>query len=265
MAASILDRHSVTITGQGERTLLLLHGFGCDQRVWEPLARAFESDCRVVRYDQAGSGRALKSAYCHDRHATLRGYAEDLMEVCAALEGQALTVVGHSVSGIIAMLAAIEAPQRFRQLVMLCASSRYLDDPPAYRGGFDEAQLRELLTMMEQNYFAWAGSMAANVIGSQPKDGAERHLRNQFLATDARIARQFAEVTFYSDTRDALGQLTIPTLVMHTAEDAVVPRQAAEYLHANIPDACLEWLPCRGHYPHMSDPGLLAERLRAHL
>lgn len=265
MAASILDRHGVTITGQGERTLLLLHGFGCDQRVWAPLARAFENDWRVVRYDQAGCGRALKTVYSRHRHATLQGYAEDLLAVCAALEDQAVTVVGHSIGGIIAMLAAIEAPQCFRQLVMLCASSRYLDDPPGYRGGFDETQLRELLTMMEQNYFAWAGSMAANVIGSQRKDVAERQLRNQFLASDARIARQFAEVTFYSDTRDALGQLTIPTLVMHTDEDAVVPPQAAEYLHANIPDARLEWLPCRGHYPHMSDPALLAERLRAHL
>lgn len=265
MAASILDRHSVTITGQGECTLLLLHGFGCDQRVWAPLVRAFETDWQVVRYDQAGCGRALKSVYCRDRHATLQGYAEDLLEICAALEDRAVTVVGHSIGGIIAMLAAIEAPQRFQQLVMLCASSRYLDDPPDYRGGFDEAQLLELLTMMEQNYFAWAGGMAANVIGSQPKDAAERHLRNQFLASDARIARQFAEVTFYSDTRHALPQLTTPTLVMHSAEDAVVPRSAAEYLHANIADARLEWLPCSGHYPHMSDPELLTARLRAHL
>ncbi|WP_168380977.1 alpha/beta fold hydrolase [Modicisalibacter radicis] len=262
MAASILDRHSVTVTGQGERTLLLLHGFGCDQRVWAPLVRAFEADWRVVRYDQAGCGRALKSAYRRDRYATLQGYAGDLLAICEALGDRAVTVVGHSISGIIAMLAAIEAPQRFQQLVMLCASSRYLDDPPDYQGGFDEAQLGELLTMMEQNYFAWAGSMAAEVIGPQSRNAAERHLRNQFLASDARIARQFAEVTFYSDTRAALPQLTTPTLVMHTEEDAVVPQQAAEYLHANIPDSRLEWLPCRGHYPHMSAPGLLVERLR---
>ena len=118
MSVDILERNNVKVSGRGARPLLFAHGFGCDQNMWRFVAPAFEDDYRVVLFDYVGSGRSDLSAYDPGRYSTLGGYAQDVLDVCRALGLRDVILVGHSVSGVVGMLASIREPQLFSRLVL---------------------------------------------------------------------------------------------------------------------------------------------------
>lgn len=249
-----LTRHHVSIRGRADGpTIVFVHGFGCDQSVWVRVAPAFEATHRVVTFDHVGSGRSDVAAFDHRRHATLDGYADDLVELAAALDLDGATVVGHSIGGAIAMLAAVRAPERIGQLVVVGASARYLDDE-GYVGGFGPADVDGVIAAIDDNYLAWSAQMAPVIMGTpdRPEFGDELHERLRRL--DPAVARTFARATFLADVRHVLPQVTVPTLVLHCTDDAIVPDAAGHYLRDHLPQASFVHLPATGHCPLLSAP-----------
>src|ERR1700733_8346283 len=94
----ILRRNNVNVMGKGEKTILFVHGFGCDQTVWKKIIPAFINHYRIILFDFVGAGKSDVSAYYKTRYSQLEGYAEDTLEVCEALNLQNIILVGHSVS-----------------------------------------------------------------------------------------------------------------------------------------------------------------------
>src|SRR5919206_3580615 len=101
MSSDILRRNNVKVSGRGTRPLMFAHGFGCDQNMWRFVAPAFEDDYRVVLFDYVGSGKSDLREYSAERYASLEGYAQDVLDICAALDLKAIIFVGHSVSGVV--------------------------------------------------------------------------------------------------------------------------------------------------------------------
>ena len=133
---NVLERNAVRVSGvPGGRPVVFAHGFGCDQGMWRFVAPDFEVDHRVVLFDQMGFGDSDLSAYDPDRYGSLRGYADDLVEICRELGLTDVVFVGHSVSAMIGVLAANEEPGRFAKLVLVGPSPRYIDYE-GYTGGF---------------------------------------------------------------------------------------------------------------------------------
>lgn len=56
--AEILKRNNVNISGNGDKTVLLAHGFGCDQNMWRFMLPALEKQFKVVLFDYVGSGKS---------------------------------------------------------------------------------------------------------------------------------------------------------------------------------------------------------------
>src|ERR1700761_5072018 len=103
---SVLERNNVKIIGRGPRTMMLAHGYGCDQDMWRLITPSFENEYRIVLFDYVGHGRADTAAFSPSRYATLDGYAQDVLEICEALAVRDATFVGHSVSSMVGILAA---------------------------------------------------------------------------------------------------------------------------------------------------------------
>ncbi|MFE3670296.1 alpha/beta fold hydrolase [Streptomyces goshikiensis] len=247
-------RNNVTVTGNPQgRTVVLAHGFGCDQNMWRLTVPALVEDYRVVLFDYVGSGRSDLSAFSEARYASLNGYAQDVVDVCEALDLRGAVFVGHSVSAMIGVLAAGMAPERIGALVMVAPSPRYIDDE-GYRGGFTAEDIDELLDSLESNYLGWSAAMAPVIMGNAERPELGEELTNSFCATDPAMARVFARTTFLSDSRDELKGVSVPTLVLDCTQDAIAPREVGAFVHQAIPGSTLLTLDATGHCPHMSAP-----------
>ena len=240
--------------GAGGPTLLFAHGFGCDQSMWRLVTPAFERDHRVVLFDHVGAGGSDLSAWSPTRYASLEGYARDVLAICEELDLRDVVFVGHSVSAMIGVLAAVREPDRFAGLVLVGPSPRYVDDPP-YRGGFEAADIEELLESLDSNYLGWSAAMAPAIVGNPDRPELGEELTNSFCRTDPSIARHFARVTFTSDNRDDLGRVDVPCLVLQSREDVIAPLEVGEFVHSRIPDSTLVVLGATGHCPNLSAPG----------
>lgn len=263
--ADILRRNNVKVYGRGTQPMVFAHGFGCDQNMWRFITPAFENDYRIVLFDYVGSGGSDLSAYNPTRYGTLGGYAEDLLDVCRALELRDAIVVGHSVSAIVAVLAAKREPHRFAHLVLIGPSPRYINDAPDYVGGFERGDIDGLLQTMEQNYIGWAQHLAPAIMGNPERPELANELTQSFCSTDPVIARRFAEVTFLSDNRADLSDVTIPSLILQCSADLIAPLEVGEYVHGRLPLSTLRLMRATGHCPHMSHPEETIEAIKEYL
>lgn len=254
MTQNILARNNVKVSGQGTRPILFAHGFGCDQNMWRFVTPAFEDDYRIILFDYVGSGKSDLQAYSPERYGHLDGYTQDVLDICAALELKNIIFVGHSVSGVVGMLASIREPERFERLILVGPSPRYINEPPDYVGGFERADIIGLLDVMEKNYIGWANFLAPVVMKNPERPELTQELEESFCSTDPKIARRFAEATFFSDNRGDLAKVTIPSLIMQCSEDAIAPSKVGEYLRRHLPLSTLRVMRATGHCPHMSHP-----------
>jgi sigma-B regulation protein RsbQ len=259
---SVVHRYNVHSAGQGERPMLFAHGFGCDQNMWRFVAPAFEADYRIVTFDYLGHGGSDQSAYRPERYATLRGYAEDVLEICRALDLREVIFVGHSVSAMIGCLAAIAEPKRFAKLVLIGPSPCYINQGD-YVGGFEKRDLEQLLDFMDSNFLGWSGTIAPKIMGTPDRPELGEELTNSFCRTDPEIAKQFARATFMSDNRADLPKVPVPCLVLQCLDDIIAPTVVGEYVDSNLPQSRLVHLEATGHCPNLSAPRETIEAIKA--
>jgi sigma-B regulation protein RsbQ len=250
----VVRRNNVKVSGrQDGPPMLFAHGFGCDQNMWRFVAPAFEATHRVVLFDHVGAGGSDPAAFDRARYDTLRGYAEDVLEICRALDLQRVVFVGHSVSAMIGVLATIEEPERFEALVLVGPSPRYIDEP-GYVGGFNRQDIDGLLESLESNYLGWSAAMAPVIMGNPQRPELGTELTNSFCRTNPEIAAHFARVTFLSDNRADLHRVATRTLVLQCSDDVIAPRSVGEYVHRLIPGSRLVQMKATGHCPNLSAP-----------
>lgn len=243
------------ISGAGKRPMVFAHGFGCDQNMWRFVAPAFEDAFRVILFDHVGAGGSDLSAYDPERYATLQGYADDVIALGEELGVRDGVFVGHSVSAMIGLIAIKQAPHLFTELVMVGPSPRYINDEPAgYVGGFDEAQIHELLEFLDSNHMGWSQAMAPVIMGNADRPQLGEELTNSFCRTDPDIAKRFARVTFLSDSRADLADFPTKTLILQCSDDVIAPQCVGEYVHRALPNSALVLMAATGHCPNLSAP-----------
>lgn len=104
----MLTRNNVILQGQEDAPAIVFsHGYGCDQNMWRLVAPAFEDGYRTVLFDHVGAGHSDLKAYSKDKYASLGGYAGDLVEIGRELGLKDAIFVGHSVSAMIGIMAAL--------------------------------------------------------------------------------------------------------------------------------------------------------------
>lgn len=249
----IIKRNNVTVKGNSQKTIIFAHGFGCDQNMWRFVTPAFEKDYKIILFDYVGCGKSDVTAYSLERYSALQGYAQDVLDICSELQLKDVIFVGHSVSSMIGLLAAIEKPYLFSSLIFIGPSARYVNDTD-YEGGFSREDLEGLMDVMDKNYLGWANFLAPVVMKNEDQPELAKELEESFCSTDPVITRKFAEVTFFSDNRSDLANLDHPCLVLQCSDDAIAPDVVGEYIHDQIKSSTFEKMKATGHCPHLSHP-----------
>lgn len=259
-----VQQNNVIIKGQGTEVMLFAHGFGCDQNMWRFVTPAFENDYKVVLFDHVGAGNSDLSAYSSEKYSQLDGYAADIVNICEELGLENVIFVGHSVSSIIGMIASLKSPNIFKSLIMVSPSPSYINDGD-YVGGFTREQITELMDSLDNNHLGWSMTMAPVIMANPERGELAEELSNSFCRTNPDIAKEFARTTFFSDKRDLLPTVCIPTLILQCSDDVIAPEEVGIYMHEHIKDSEFVLMEATGHCPNLSAPEETIAAMKAFL
>lgn len=261
------QRNAVTLTGNDlGQPMVFAHGYGCDQNMWRLVTPAFADAYRLVLFDHVGNGKSDLSKYDDARHSSLDGYADDILDILREHDLWDVVFVGHSVSAMIGVLAAIKEPDRFAKLVLIGPSPRYINAPAeGYVGGFGRADIESLLDSLDSNYLGWSSQMAPVIMGNPDRPELGEELSNSFCRTDPEIAKKFARVTFLSDNRDDLLKLRTPSLILQCSDDVIAPDVVGDYVHHHTAGSTLVRMNATGHCPNLSAPEETIDAIKAWL
>ncbi|KAL6564465.1 Strigolactone receptor KAI2d4 [Orobanche minor] len=265
MNSKVGSAHNVRVLGSGGTTVVLGHGFGCEQSVWRHLVPHLVDEYRVLLYDVMGAGSTNPDYYDFVRYSTLEGHAHDLLAILEEFTIGKCIFVGHSLSSMVGAMASIFRPDLFHKLVMISASPRVLNSP-GYHGGLDQKDLDQFLVAMETNYKSFLSGMAPLVIGCDMDSPAFQEYSRTLFNMRPDISLSMARTINTYDMRPFLGHVTVPCHIIYSREDPIVPVKLAEYLHQNLGGkSIVEGMSTYGHLPHLSAPEVTIPVLLRHI
>jgi pimeloyl-ACP methyl ester carboxylesterase len=259
----LAHRHRVRIVGDGPDLVVFSHGLGTDQSAWHAVLDQLPDRCCAMLFDLPGAGPLLPDTFDLAAYDRLDRFAEDLLALLDEMGIERCRYVGHSVSGMIGALAAVRAPHRFVQMVMLNASPRYLNDGD-YHGGFEQEEVEGLLAAIKTNYEGWVAGFAPLAVAQDVPEAVTDFARG-LLAMRPDVTLGVARTIFQSDLRAILPRIKVPTVLIHAHGDIAVPGEVAHYLNRHIRNSRLVWIAAQGHLPHLSAPEEIGRVLQVHL
>jgi pimeloyl-ACP methyl ester carboxylesterase len=258
--------------------LLLVMGLGAQMILWSPgfISELLDRGFRVIRFDNRDAGLSSKSAgdppdvmalygqYLAGQPIeapyTLSTMAADAVGLLDALGIPAAHIVGASMGGMIVQTMAIEHPDRVLSLTTIMSTTGHTE--------VGQADPEAMLTLLSPAPPDRDGAIAANVATARVISGDlfDEEL-SRSIATEAfdrcfhpaGFAFQLVAIAASGDRTERLGQLDVPTLVIHGRQDALVGLSGGEATAAAIPGADLLVLGRMGHdlpeiyWPQMAD------------
>ena len=242
-----VDLHYVQ-GGAGDDVLLLC-GLGDDVSAWDGQVAALSEHFRVTVVDNRGVGRSSLP----DGEFTVRDMAADAIALCDELSITRAHVMGFSMGGAIAQELAIARPDLVRSLVIV-GSWAYSDQ--LFRNFIESSIYFAGLADDEEKFLRYfLGSTYSRAVWEDGRIDAFaaaflEHPYPQELEAFQRTARAILD----HDTRDRLGAITAPTLVLYGEEDIICPPRHSHEIASLIPGAQLVGVPEQAHQPFQEGP-----------
>jgi pimeloyl-ACP methyl ester carboxylesterase len=240
--------------GEGDTTLLLLHGYGESimgyRAVFDRLAERY----RVVAVDLPGFGLSDKPDAVYD----LASYERRMGDFLTRWTRGPVVVVGHSMGGEIAAALALDHPERVVAAVLIAPAgfglSPLLGDSTGIASPGAAWVATALSYILPVHDSAWLSEPAARAVYEPVGDSAYRR-------ATSRILRDFD----FAALRERLAGLRQPTLILWGQEDPTIPFPVGEELAAQIPCHQLIALPNTLHRPHQTEPDTVVAEIEAFL
>jgi pimeloyl-ACP methyl ester carboxylesterase len=239
--------------GEGDDVLLLC-GLGDDVTAWDGQLGPVSERYRVTVVDNRGVGRSSLP----DGEFTVRDLAADAIGLCDAVGIERAHVMGFSMGGAIAQELAIARPDIARSLVIV-GSWAYSDrlfrtfiESSAYFAGIADDDRRFLMYFLASTY--------SRAVFEDGRIDAfcEAMLSNPYPQSTEAFQRTCRAILGH-DTRDRLGAIGQPTLVIYGEEDVICPPRHSREIATLIPNARLVGIPAQAHQPFQEDPAAFNE------
>lgn len=249
------------VVGSGPHDIVLVPGWiSTIEMFWEEptVARFFErlaSFSRLILFDKRGTG--LSDRFTGAPNLEMR--MDDLRAVLDAVGSTKATLFGYSEGGAMSMLFSATYPQRVASLVMAgCFPYRRIDADFPF--GRTEEQTEAQIRACEEN---WGGPVGCD-LRCPSKVGDERYrqwwARWLRMSASANVAITLTRLNYDIDVRHLLGNIHVPTLLLHSVDDRATAVGASRYMAERIPGARLVEFPGSDHMPWLSDAdGMLDE------
>ena len=245
--------------GQGP-PLLFIHGFPLNRKMWQPQIVELSQVARVIAPDLRGHGESS---------ATLGTYGMDLLadDCCTLLDNLGITqpvnLCGLSMGGYIAFAFYRRYPERVKGLIL--AATRAGPDSPEGKVNREKA----VILVQEHGAPAIANSMLPKMLSVKTyikRPELVEHIREIMENTSVDgIVGALLGMKARPDSTPMLGQIAIPTLILHGIEDQLIPIGEAEALHRAIHGSSLGLLPDAGHLLNLEQPVLFNKHVNEFL
>lgn len=241
--------------GQGPPTVVLHGGPGAHHDYLLPHFDALASGRELIYYDQRGGGR---SPVPRETPVGWREHVLDLEALRQQWEQERLTLAGYSWGGLLALLYAIEFPQRIERLALVSPAPAWREARVEFERRFAERNLAPDLQrqrsrlresgLREQDHAGYARRLFELSVAAYFSDPSRAHDLTPFRVT-GRTQQEVWESLADYDLRPALPRLAVPALVLH-GEDDPIPLDAATTV-ASLLGADFHPLPHCGHVPYV--------------
>jgi pimeloyl-ACP methyl ester carboxylesterase len=255
---------------EGGEPLLLIMGLGAQMTRWPSafIDKLAAKGLRVIRYDNRDVGLSSKLTGTPDFPALFKALGEgakpdvpyllddmarDAVGLMDALEISRAHIVGASLGGMVAQLVAADHPERTLSLTSIMSTTGNRALPPASPEAMAVINDRGPDPLTDFEAYLDHAVKGAVVVGSPgyPPDAAETRLRirNDFNRSysPAGFQRQYAAAVASPDRRPKLSTIKAPTVVIHGAQDPLVPLAGGQDTAASIPGAELVVVEGMGH------------------
>lgn len=235
------------VQGQGEPTLVLVHGWALDRHLWDGHAPRLAERHRVVTLDLPGHGESDKER----ARWTMAAFGDDVKAVVGAVGAEEVVLVGHSMGGPVVLEAARRMPDRVKGIVpvdtLLDVEQR---TPPE--------QVEAMARQLEADYQTTATQMSNEYLFAPKTPAAvrERVLRHATAIAPALSIALLREVWLY-DPLPALREIQAP--VRAVSADKFPTNLEANRRH--MPGYQATIVAGTGHYPMLEDPAGFAAAL----
>lgn len=247
--------------GEGP-VLLLVHGFPLDRTMWSAQLEGLSDIRRVVAVDLRGRGSSPDPAEAPEEPPdepgwTMDTHADDLARLVDTLGAEPIDLGGLSMGGYVAFAFLRRHPGKLRSLILM--STRAAADTPETK----QVRERSAALAREKGTAALAETTLPRLTAPGPTATVRAKLEAMLLATPAATAA--ADLLAMRDRPDStsdLASISVPTLVLHGEEDALIPLNNARAMAEAIPGASLALIPGAGHMAPVEDPAAANAYLR---
>lgn len=235
------------VFGEGEDTLLFLHGLGGDWTNWRPQLDEFSDRFRCIAWTSPGYGASPPLEILN--WTTLANAAVGVLN---AEEIDAAIVVGLSMGGYVAQQMAADHADRVARLVLVATSSAF--------GGrdadFKKQYLASRLAPLDDGRTPadLAPDVVEMLLGPEPDVRARANCIASMSNITADAYRRALECLITWDFDDRLGEISAPTLCVAGSDDRTAPVKSLSRLASRIPDARLEVVERCGHLVNLDRP-----------
>ena len=229
--------------GSGD-PILFSHGFLMDHSMFDPQVEALSDRYRCIRWDERGFGQTVTSPDAFSYWDS----AGDALGLLDHLGIERAVLAGMSQGGFLSMRAALTTPERVRALILIDTQPG-LEDPEKL-AGYDQ-----LIAGWEaQGLTDEVAGVINAILLTGGWDGSARWIE-KWRAIDVGLLRQaYTTLTSRDEIWDRLGELTMPTLVVHGSDDTAIELPIAEKYTAMIPGAELAVIDGAGHAANLTHP-----------
>ena len=229
------------LSGQGEKRVVLLHGWGCSVSLMEAPAKALEKDLQVLRIDFPGHGKSGRPP----EPWGVPEYAACTLALLQELDFLPCDVVAHSFGARVAIWLAAEDSSRFGRIVLTGAAGLRKPQTEAQKKRSEE--YRKLRSIAEK--LGRIGFM--KTFAEQMQDELRHKYGSEdYNALDEEMRKTFVKVVNL-DLSDKLGAIKSPTLLLWGEKDEATPLWMAQQMERSIPDCALIVLKGGTHYAYL--------------